>query len=316
MDSSHREWVRKMRIIRSLKSFSLPGRPVFLTLGNFDGLHLGHQAIIEKMVSEARNADGIPVLFTFYKHPLTLLKPAKSPLIITPFKKKMLLLKEMGVEWVICIPFTRQFANIPAEEFIEKVLYNTLRVSKIFTGPTYFFGKDRQGCAELLKARAGQFGYEVEIIDAVYIDEEIPSSTNIRACILSGEVDMAHTLLGRPYSIQGKVIHGTKKGSALGIHSASLLTRSTLIPTDGVYAVRVEVAGERYLAVANIGVQPTFGIYPRAIEVHILKFDRDIYGEPMEIFFLKRIRDERRFESVDELRQQIADDMHYVSANY
>jgi riboflavin kinase/FMN adenylyltransferase len=305
-----------MRIIRSLKSFSFPDRPVFLTLGNFDGLHLGHQAIIEKMVSEARDAKGIPVLFTFYKHPLSLLEPAKNPLVITPFKKKMLLLKKMGVEWVICIPFTREFANITAEEFIEKILYRTLKVNKIFTGPTYFFGKDRRGCAELLKTRAGQFNYEVEIMDAVYIDEELPSSTNIRTRILSGEVDLAHALLGRPYSIQGKVIHGTKKGSALGIHSATLYTRSKLIPADGVYAVWAEVLGGKYLAVANVGMQPTFGIYPRAIEVHILKFNRDIYGEPVEIFFLERIRGEKRFESVDELRRQIAEDICFVSANY
>lgn len=305
-----------MRIIRSLKSFSSPERPILLTLGNFDGLHLGHQAIIEKMVSEARDKEGIPVLFTFYKHPLSLLEPAKSPLIITPFKKKMLLLKKMGVEWVVCIPFTRQIANITAEEFIEKILYKTLKVKKIFTGPTYFFGKDRQGCAELLKARAGRFDYEVEIIDAVYIDEGVPSSTNIRARILSGEVDLAHVLLGRPYSIQGKVVQGTQKGRALEMHSATFHTRSKLIPADGVYAVQVEVSGGKYLAVANIGVQPTFGIYPRAVEVHILEFNRDIYGESMEIFFLKRIRNEKRFESVDELRRQIAEDIRFVSANY
>lgn len=305
-----------MRIIRSLKSFSSPERPVFLTLGNFDGLHLGHQAIIGKMVSEARDAKGIPVLFTFHKHPLSLLKPAKTPLIITPFKKKMLLLQEMGVEWVICLHFTRQFANITAEEFIEKILYKTLKVSKVLTGPTYFFGKDRQGCAELLKARAGRFNYEVEILDAVSVDELVASSTNIRARILSGEVNFAHALLGRPYSIQGKVIPGTKKGGALGIHSATLHTRSKLIPADGVYAARVELSGGKYLAVVNIGVQPTFGLYPRAIEVHIVGFNRDIYGEPMEISFLKRIRGERRFESVDELRRQITEDINFVSANY
>jgi riboflavin kinase/FMN adenylyltransferase len=305
-----------MRIIRSLKSFSSPDCPVLLTLGNFDGLHLGHQAIIEKMVSEARDIEGISVLFTFYQHPLALLEPGKSPLIITPFKKKMQLLKKMGVEWVICIPFTRQFADITAEEFIEKILYNKLKVKKIFTGPTYFFGKDRQGCAELLKARADQFGYEVEVMDAVYIGEEVPSSTNIRARILSGEVAFVHTLLGRPYSIQGKVIHGTKKGSALGIHSATLHTRSKLIPADGVYAVWAEVSGEKYLAVANIGGQPTFGIYLRAVEVHILEFNRNIYGDAMEIFFLKRIRNEKHFESVEELRRQIAEDIHFVSANY
>ncbi len=305
-----------MRIIRSLKSIPPPGSPVYLTLGNFDGLHLGHRAIIEKMVGDARGLGAIPALFTFYKHPLSVLAPTKSPLIITPFKKKTALLKELGVEWVICIHFTREFANIGAEEFIERVLHKKLRVKKIFTGPTYFFGRDRQGSSELLKARADRFGYSVQILDAVEIEGTISSSTNIRQKIIEGQVDQAQALLGRPYSIHGRVVHGTQKGKGLGIQTATLRTRSRLIPPDGVYAINAKVSGTTYLALANIGHQPTYGPNARAIEIHILEFNRDIYGEPMEINFLKRIRPEKRFESVDALRMQIEEDIRLVSAEY
>jgi riboflavin kinase/FMN adenylyltransferase len=268
------------------------------------------------MVSEARGLGAIPTLFTFNKHPLSVLAPSKSPLIITPFKKKMSLLKKLGVDWVICIPFTRQFANIGAEEFIERVLHKTLGVKKIFTGPTYFFGRNRQGSPEMLKARADQFDYSVQIMHAVNVEGAISSSTNIRQKILCGEVDQAQALLGRPYSIHGRVVHGTQKAKALGIDTATLRTRSKLIPPDGVYAVNAEVSGTTYLALANIGHQPTFGPNERAIEIHILEFNRDIYGEPMEISFLKRIRPEKRFESVDALRRQIDEDIRLVSTEH
>lgn len=305
-----------MRIIRSLKSIPSPGSPVYLTMGNFDGLHRGHRAIIEKMVAEARGQGTIPALFTFYKHPLTVLAPSKSPLIITYFKQKMALLEELGVEWVICILFTREFADIGAEEFIDRVLHKTLKVRKIFTGPTYSFGKDRQGSPELLKARADRFGYSVQILDAVEAEGTISSSTIIRQKILCGEVDQAQALLGRPYSIRGRIVHGTQKGKGLGVHTATLCTRSRLIPPDGVYAINAKVSGTTYLALANIGHQPTYGANERAIEIHILEFDRDIYGEPMEISFLKRIRPEKRFESVDALRMQIEEDIRLVTAEY
>ena len=305
-----------MRIIRSLKSFSLPDRPVYLTLGNFDGIHLGHQAIIQKMVFEAREVGGVSVLFTFYKHPLTLLAPSRRPLVITPLKTKITLLERIGVEYVICLRFTRQFARISAEEFIERILYKTLRVKKLFTGSTYSFGRDRQGSPQLLQAKADQYGYIVEIIDSVVVDETVSSSTHIRGCILSGQMEQAHTLLGRPYSMRGRVVHGTRKGKDLGIKTATLNTRSDLLPPDGVYAVRAKVLGKEYLALANIGCQPTFGIHKHAIEVNILDFNRDIYGELMEIYFLKHIRAEKHFESVAELREQIAEDIRFVSSSY
>ena len=303
-----------MRIIRSLKFLSEFDRNVYLTLGSFDGLHIGHRSIINLMVSEANSAKATPVLFTFRKHPLSIIAPLKTPPIITPFKKKMILLKELGVEAVICLKFTREFAQINPEKFIKDIICKTLKAKKIFIGPTYFFGKNRQGSPELLKSKADRYGYSVNVLDTVNVDGIAASSTKVRQSVLSGEMGLARALLGRPYSVQGKVVRGTSKGKVLGIKTATLKIRSDLIPPDGVYFALADVSGIRHRALVNIGHQPTFGSYKRAIEVHIMGFDRDIYGEKMETFFLERIRAEKRFESVSELREQIEEDIRFVSS--
>jgi riboflavin kinase/FMN adenylyltransferase len=304
-----------MEIIKGIENLQKPFRNPVVTLGNFDGIHLGHQRIFEKLKEEARKFAGESVVVTFEPHPLKILSPGQCPPLLTPFKKKMMLMEKVGVEKVLCIQFTKAFSEISAVEFVKNVLVEKVEAKKIIVGYNYRFGRGKIGNAESLKETCSHFGIEVKIMEALTVDDTIVSSSKIRELIREGEVERASKLLGRGYPVMGQVIEGTKRGHVLGFPTANLNITEELYPKPGVYAVNVEWHEQHWKGLANIGFNPTFDGKTLTLEVHILNFDQDLYGDEIQVSFVKRIRDEIRFHSHQELIEQIQKDIEWVKVN-
>jgi len=284
-----------------------------LALGNFDGVHLGHQAIFRMLIERARARNGTSVVFTFVPHPLRVLAPERAPQLLTTYKEKIRLIESFGIDVIICANFTREFANISAKDFVTDILWKGIGVKEIFIGSNYFFGKGRRGSPELLKELGNTYGFIVNIIEEVKINNMIPSSSKIRTLVAKGKVDEASGLLGRLYSVEGIVIEGAKRGkSILNIPTANLLTANELLPRDGVYAVAVEINGKKYGGATNIGCNPTFDEKKFSFETHVLGFEGDLLGKTMKVYFIKRIRDEVKFPNVEDLAAQIKKDIQDV----
>jgi riboflavin kinase/FMN adenylyltransferase len=304
-----------MEIIKGVENLKKPFRNPVVTLGNFDGIHLGHQRIFEKLKEEARKFAGESVVITFEPHPLKILFPGQCPPLLTPFKKKMMLMEKAGVEKVFCIQFTKAFAELSPVEFVKNVLAEKVEAKKVIVGYDYRFGKGKSGNAESLKENCARFGIEVEIVEALTVDDTVVSSSKIREFIREGEVEKASKLLGRDYPVMGRVMEGTKRGHALGFPTANLNMAEELYPKPGVYAVNVEWHDQRWKGLANIGFNPTFDGKALTLEVHILSFNHEIYGDEIQVSFVKRIRDEIRFHSQEELIGQIQKDIEWVKTN-
>ncbi|MEW6088792.1 MAG: bifunctional riboflavin kinase/FAD synthetase [bacterium] len=298
-----------MKIIRAIHPFP-DNKKAVLAIGNFDGVHLGHQAIFKEMIKEKNNINGKAIVLTFEPHPFKFLHPEKEILLLTPFHEKMEMLEKSGIDTAICIPFTREFSSIPAGDFIKNVLYDNLKISSIFAGEDFNFGKDKKGSYELLKKNSGKYGFKVNLVKTLFLDNIIVSSTNIRKFLLQGEIETANKLLGRPYSIRGKIVHG--KGLKFEIPTATLEPHHELIPGQGVYAVRVEFSGKKYAGAANIGITYPYGSYKPTVEIHILNFNETIYHEFIKVEFLKFIREEKIFASQNELITQIKKDIEEI----
>jgi len=302
-----------LKIIRGLgdlEKFELDA-PV-VTLGNFDGVHLGHQEIFRQVVSWAFSTGGASVVFTFEPHPLKVLAPQRSPKLLSTFRDKMALIEASGMDAVICAKFTPEFASQNPEEFVKNVLVDTLGIKQLFVGHDYAFGRGRTGDTEFLRDAGTRYGFDLHVIGPIKVEEIIVSSTKIRKLITDGEVCIASKLLGRPYSIEGTVIHGESRGKSLGFPTANIRTPNELPPKEGVYAVSVEVEGKTYGGAANIGKNPTFDGDKASYEVHILDYEGDLYGKFIKMRFMKRVRDEVRFKGVDELVAQIHKDVERV----
>jgi riboflavin kinase / FMN adenylyltransferase len=299
-----------MRIVRGIKSFTehLPN-PV-LTLGNFDGVHLGHQAIFSKVVARAGDIDGTSIAFTFEPHPLKVIAPERSPRLLNTFHGKMKLIAASGIDVVICANFTRAFADQNPEDFAREVLHEKIGVQEVYVGYDYAFGKGREGSIESLKRMGRTYGFEVGVIEAVQVNGLVVSSSTIRDMVDEGRVDYAAKLLGRNYSIEGEVVHGARRGQKIGFPTANLSTANELIPAYGVYAVLASVNGRRVKGVASIGVRPTFDSGPVSVEVYLLDFEGDLYGEQMEVSFVKRLRGEKKFADAEALVRQIRKDVN------
>ncbi len=280
-----------------------------LTLGNFDGVHRGHQAIFKKVVERARDIGGTSIAFTFEPHPLKVLAPERSPLLLNTFHSKMRLFEAAGIEVVICANFTRAFADQNPEDFARDVLHKLIRVKEIYVGYDYAFGKGREGSIESLKRMGQAYGFDVGVIDPVRVDGVVVSSSTIRDLITYGRVEEAARLLGRHYAIEGEVVHGSHRGQTLGFPTANLKTLSELIPGFGVYAVLAEIKGRTYKGVASIGIRPTFDNGPVAIEVYLFDVHEDLYGKEMEVVFVKRLRGEEKFPDAKALVRQIQKDV-------
>jgi riboflavin kinase/FMN adenylyltransferase len=298
-----------MEIIIGIENIRRKFRNPVLTLGNFDGVHLGHQKIFEAVKEEARNIDGEAIVFTFDPHPLQVLAPQSYPPPITPFKKKLMLVNMVGIDVIIVATFDLDLANIMPEMFVKQILVDKIGAKKILVGYNYYFGKDRKGNVEMLIQLGQQCGFEVKVIEAVMVNDTLVSSSKIRKLIQGGQMRQAAQLLGRNYRIIGKVIWGTGRGRELGCPTANLEIPNGLYPKTGVYAVEAIVGNKTYPGVANVGYNPTFGENPLSVEVHILDFTRDIYGEEIQLIFLERIRDEEVFEDPDSLVRQMRKDI-------
>jgi riboflavin kinase/FMN adenylyltransferase len=280
-----------------------------VALGNFDGIHRGHQLILKRTKQEAKQAKGESIVFTFEPHPPKILRPHDCPPLITPFKKKMLLIQNAGIDVVICATFTREFSAMTPAEFIASVLVDRIGIHKAVVGYNYCFGRDRDGCAEDLKRYAGKHGFEVIIVDPVRLGNQIVSSSVIRDLIQRGEMLEASRFLGRHFMVLGKVIWGTARGRLMGIPTANIEILNELYPRNGVYAVKLTINDQTYKGVANVGVNPTFSNNRFSVEVHIFDFGQEIYGREIQVAFIQRIRDEKAFKTPEKLVQQIRKDI-------
>ncbi|MCK9420691.1 MAG: bifunctional riboflavin kinase/FAD synthetase [Nitrospirae bacterium] len=298
-----------MRIVRGLKNFNERLLNPVLTLGNFDGVHLGHQAILKKVIERAREIKGTSVVFTFEPHPLKVLAPERSPRMLNTFHGKMKLFAAAGIDIVICANFTRTFAEQHPEDFARDVLHAQIGVSEVYVGYDYAFGKGREGSIESLKGMGRTFGFGVGVVEAVQVDNLVVSSSVIRDLISSGSMEEATKLLGRRYAIEGEVVHGAHRGQALGFPTANLKIVNELIPAHGVYAVLAQVENKTIKGVASIGIRPTFDAGPVSIEVYLFEFHDGLYGKGIEVSFVKRLRGEKKFPNADALVEQIRKDV-------
>ena len=298
-----------MDIIVGIENIRRKFRNPVLTLGNFDGVHLGHQRIFKELKEEARKTNGEAIVFTFDPHPLKILAPQSCPPLITPFKKKLMLMERSGIDVLIVATFDQAFAGTTPEAFVKEILVDKIGARKILVGYNYNFGKDRQGNVEMLMRWGQKFGFEVKVIEAMKVNHIPVSSSKIRELIQDGKMGEAAQLLGRNYLLIGKVIWGADRGKRLGFPTANLEILNGLYPKTGVYAVEVIMGDKTYPGVADVGYNPTFGKNPLSVEVHILDFSRDIYGEEIQLVFLERLRDEKAFENPELLARQIRKDV-------
>ncbi len=307
-----------MEIIIGIESLKKPFVNPIITLGNFDGVHLGHQRIFERVKGEAKKIHGESVVITFEPHPLKILNPEHCPPLLTPFRKKIMLIEKTGIEKVLCLEFSLSFAEIPPLEFVKNILVEAVNAKKIIVGYNYRFGKGKSGDVEVLKHYCKRFNIEVEAMEALTVDHTIVSSSKIRELIKDGEVEKATKLLGRNYPVIGKVVEGSKRGHALGFPTVNLEISDELYPKTGVYAVGVEWNQQLFNGLANVGFNPTFSSNEGnafSLEVHILDFNREVYGDEIQINFIKRIRGEIRFDSPSHLIDQIRKDIQWAKEN-
>ncbi len=299
-----------MRVIDDLSDIEKP-RNAVVTSGTFDGVHLGHQKILRKLIKTAKEVNGESVVVTFWPHPRFVLGNGWGDLrLLTTFEEKAQFLAENGVDCLVKVPFTRSFSELSSKDFIQNVLVDKLETRKLIIGYDHKFGKNREGGFEYLKENQGLFGFEVEEIPRHDIDSVGVSSTKIRNALSIGDVEEARKLLGRSYTLSGIVIKGDQFGRQLGYPTANVYIAEEfkLIPADGVYAMLVHLKSGVYQGMMNIGVRPTISGKRRQIEVNIFDFDKDVYGQSIKLEFVSKLREERKFESKDHLKEQLGRD--------
>jgi len=298
-----------MKIVRGTKNISGPFIYPVVTLGNFDGVHVGHQILFKKAAEIAREKRGTSMAFTFEPHPLKIIAPDKVPPLLTHFHKKMELIAACNIDCVICADFTRQFADQRPRDFSKNILKEKIGAKEVVVGFDYAFGRGREGTIPYLKKMGEEFGFIVHVVNPFQLDGMTVSSSHVREVIESGNMESARKFLGRYYSIVGPVVAGYKTGQAIGFPTANIDTSKVQIPRTGVYAVRMIYQKKSYDAVANIGFNPTFNRDRLSVEVHIFDFKQVIYGKEIEVEFISRIRSETAFKSKEELVDQIKKDI-------
>lgn len=302
-----------MKIVDRLENITQPFKNAVITIGNFDGVHIGHQALFHEVIEKAHAIDGTSIAMTFDPHPIRVLKRNNTPPLITLQEQKSELIERSGMQVLICIPFTKQFASLSAEDFIKNLLIDKIGMKAIIVGGDYTFGKNREGNLAVLKSFASQLDYEVIVADWIKAARNVSariSSTKIRELVMAGEIKPARKMLGRHYQIRGLVVKGRDRGGKLlGIPTANINLQDELCPKTGIYAVTVEYHNRLYRGVANIGYSPTFNDNEFTVEVHLLDFSENIYGEKIRVNFIERIRDEKKFGDISELKDQINRDI-------
>jgi riboflavin kinase/FMN adenylyltransferase len=301
-----------MKLIEDLHLISEPFVNAVITIGNFDGVHNGHRALLHNTIEKARAISGTSVAITFEPHPIRVLENGSPPPLITIFEQKVELIEKTGIDVLLAIPFTVSFAAMDAREFIEELLVKNLGMKAIVVGNDYAFGKNREGNIDLLKAYAEKMDFEIIVPDWVNDpdSEERISSTLIREMIRKGDVKKARHFLGRHYQIRGNVVSGRNRGGKLlGFPTANITLKDELCPETGVYAVTIECSHGVFKGVANIGYSPTFDDHLFTVEVHILDFNQDIYGQDIRVNMIEKLRNEKKFNGISELSEQIRKDI-------
>ena len=300
-----------MKIHRDLNSFQAKN-PV-LTIGTFDGVHLGHRKIITRLLDIARGINGESVIFTFDPHPRKVVAPDELSLrILTTLDEKIELFEQSGVDHLIIYPFTPEFAQLSYEQFVEEILVGQIHTKYLVIGYDHKFGKNRQGDFEFLKNCAARLDFQIEKLDVLLMNESHISSTKIREALQKGDVETANAFLGYPFTLHGKVVQGQQLGRKIQFPTANVEASDPdkIIPGFGVYAVQVKVQNQWYQGMLNIGNRPTVNNNAdhRSIEVHIFNFEADIYDLPIELMFFKKLREEQKFLSIEMLKEQLGKD--------
>jgi len=292
-----------------------PGWPYpVVALGNFDGMHRGHQQLIDEVRRQARERAGTSVAMIFDPHPPRVLRPDKAPPLLMTFGQKLAAFERAGIGAVAVVRFTPELSRFEPELFVETVLVDWLRAAEVWVGANFLFGRDRSGTFTLLRALGEDHGFRAEKIEPVFYKDFVVSSTRIRHLVAEGRVDDAGALLGHHYSIDGDVVRGDGRGRALNCPTANLVTANDLVPADGVYATIASVDDVYHRAVTSVGVRPTIGDGRPTIETHLLDGDYDLYGQRLRVAFVKWLRDQARFDGLDALRAQIALDCEAATA--
>jgi len=304
-----------MKIFHGFENANI-ARPTVLTLGVFDGLHLGHQQIMRTVVDRAKAIGAVPTAITFDPHPRAVLYPDSAPPLLQTLDQRLANLEVLGMEQAIVIAFSKEFSSQPAEDFIAKVLHEQLQAIEIYLGKGFAFGKGRDGNIELLQKMGSQLGFIAGEVDEVQLRGRRISSSEIRDLLSDGKVNIARSMLGRPYGLEGIVIRGDQRGHTIGFPTANLKPHNRVIPRFGVYATATLIDGVWRRSITNIGVRPTFeNNADPSIETYVLDYKGDLYGTALRVRFLHRIRDERKFSGIDELISQITKDTQ-LAKNY
>ena len=302
-----------MELVENIDKIEKPYKNAVITIGNFDGVHIGHQALFHEVIEKADTIGGTSIVMTFEPHPVRVLKQNGHLPLITLNEQKIELIENSGIDVLICIQFNKAFAAISAKEFVEDLLLKCIGMKAIVVGKDYTFGRNREGNLELLQTYANNLGFEVIVADWVQTSKGLPdriSSTRTRELVMEGKVAEAKKLLGRYYQIRGVVTTGRNRGGRLlGFPTANITLHDELCPKNGVYAVTVDCMEKKYQGVANIGYSPTFDDGVFSVEVHILDFNENIYGQKIRVNFVQRIRDEIKFSDISELSDAIRKDI-------
>lgn len=304
-----------MIIINSLNEMKSFDKSV-VTIGKFDGIHKGHEVLIEKTVDYSKQEQLTSIVFTFKNSPISYFSNIITREIITEVEK-MNKLKLLGVDVVVDIPFNKDMAEISAEDFVKQILVDKLGAKKLIIGHDFAFARKREGTPPILKILGKKYGFDVEVIEPVVINNIRVSSTHVKDLIYAGRVDEIKNYLGRNYTIEGTVIHAKQLGRTLGFPTANLrLQENLIIPKRGIYATKVYIGNEVYVGATNIGYNPTVDGEKMSVETNILEFDKDIYGKTIKLEFLERIRDEKKFKDLNELKIQLKMDTNYIYKKY
>jgi riboflavin kinase/FMN adenylyltransferase len=297
-------------ILRHLEQLAPADRRGAVAIGNFDGVHLGHRRIVKRLLERAHELGGPAIVLTFDPHPVRLLRPDECPPPLTWTERKGRLLADLGVNRIIAYPTDEALLALSAREFFQTIVVESLEARALVEGPNFYFGRHREGNVQSLAELTAEAGMTLDVVEPVAVDGELVSSSRIRSLIAAGEVAAAARLLTAPYRIRGMVTHGAGRGARLGFPTANLAAVDTLLPAPGVYAARAWYAGQSCAAAVNIGPNPTFGEQALKVEVHLIDRDESLYGEPLEVEFLARLRDVQPFDSAEALVAQLQLDVN------